>query len=183
MVLKHPGAWSPGARHGSLGRVPVCTPGAWSPGARHGPHASRGTGPGGEAWSSCIPGHGPRVRGMVLKHPGARSPGARHGPLGRVPACTPGAWSPGARHGPHASRGTVPGCEAWSSMAVSYRTVGWAGPSGLRLRRLSGRRPRLQSRFSAVGDRDAPHASGTRVHPNWKCWRCESLVGDGPCRA
>ena len=78
-------------------------PGARSPGARHGPQASRGTVPGGEAWSSCIPGHGPRVRGMVLwgeslralpghgprvrgmvlMHPGARSPGARHGPLWR----------------------------------------------------------------------------------------------------
>jgi hypothetical protein len=77
--------------------------------------------------------------------------------------------------------GVIPNCgkgpqaRAMSPVAVSYRTVGWAGPSGLRLRRLSGRRPRLQSRFSAVGDRDAPRASGTRVHP-----KCALGVSAGP---
>jgi len=172
----HPGARSPGARHGpqaSRGTVPGCEawsscipghgprvrgmvlkhPGARSPGARHGPHASRGTVPGCEAWSSCIPGHGPKVRGMVFMHPGARSPGARHGPLGRVPVCILGARSPGARHGLHASRGTVPGCEAWSSCIMH---------------------PGARS----PGARHGPHASRGTV-PGCEAWS-SSIPGHGP---
>ena len=55
---------------------------------------------------------------------------------------------------------------AWF-VVISERADGWTGPLGLRLWWLSGRRLRLQSRFSAVSGRDTPRAAGARVQPNY----------------